>query len=222
LGKGPTSIAYPNRINPSTTLPPSLREEVWGKGIGGILIPDHGFLTTSLWSRSPYLIDRVRKGKVIPAIDGGRNLMTPVYAGDAAEWVLRALVDPAAAGQVFSAVGGEIVLQKRYYQAIADALGKEMRPVTVPSPVLMRRFSRPPQFSWHRPYSCQKAADQLNYAPQATIESMIRETVEHMIAHDMVRDYAEDPFDDQLVELFLRHEGELEALLGQKEGKERR
>jgi nucleoside-diphosphate-sugar epimerase len=173
-----------------------------------------GFTTTSLWSRSPYLVDRVRKGKAIPAIDGGRNLMTPVYAADAAEWVVRALTDLAASGQVFNAVGREIVPQERYYQAVADALDAELRLVTVPSPVFMRRFARPPQFNWHRPYSCKKAVDLLGYAPQATIESMVRETVEHMIAHDLVRDCAEDPFDDQLVELLLRHEGELETLLG--------
>ena len=50
-----------------------------------------GFLTTSLWGRTPYLVDRIRQGKVIPAIDGGRNVMTPVYAGDIAEWILRSL-----------------------------------------------------------------------------------------------------------------------------------
>ena len=37
---------------------------------------------------APYLVDRLRKGKPIPAIDGGRNLMTPVYARDIAHWVL--------------------------------------------------------------------------------------------------------------------------------------
>jgi nucleoside-diphosphate-sugar epimerase len=131
---------------------------------------------------------------------------------------MRALTDPAAAGQVFNAVGGEIAPQKRYYQAIADVLDVELRLVAVPSPVFMRRFSRPPQFNWHRPYSCQKAVELLGYAPQATIESMIRETVEHMIDHDLVGNCAEDPFDDQLVELLLRHEQELEALLGHKGG----
>jgi len=51
-----------------------------------------------LWGRSPYLADRMLKGKHIPAIDGGRNLMTLVYAGDIAEWIMRALDEPAANG----------------------------------------------------------------------------------------------------------------------------
>ncbi|MBN1811277.1 MAG: hypothetical protein JXA14_05530, partial [Anaerolineae bacterium] len=176
------------------------------------------FLTTSLWSRTPTLVDRIQKGKVVPAIDGGRNLMTPVYAGDAAEWVVRSLTTPEAGGQVFNAVGGTIIPQKRYYQAVAEALGKPLQLVTVPSPVFRRVFDSPPQFNWHRPFSCQKAVDLLGHTPAFSPEEMIRETVEYMLAHDLVRDCDEDPFDDRLVELLLRHEDELEALLRQKEG----
>jgi len=161
-------------------------------------------------------VNRIRKGKAVPALDGGRNLMTPVYAGDAAEWVVRALDAPLADGQVFNAVGGEIICQKRYYQAVAEALGVALRLVAVPSPVFRRHFLRPPQFNWHRPYSCCKAVERLDYAPQATLESMIHETVAHMLAHGLVGDCAEDPSDDRLVELLLRHERELEALLAQK------
>jgi nucleoside-diphosphate-sugar epimerase len=175
-----------------------------------------GFLTTSLWGRTPYLVDRIRQGKVIPAIDGGRNVMTPVYAGDIAEWILRTLDNPAADGQVFNAVGGQNVTQKRYYECVAEALGKPLRLVTVPSPVFRRHFASPPQFNWHRPYSCEKAVKLLGYAPQSTPEMMLRETVEYMVANGLVRDCSEEPFDDRLVELLLRHEAELDALLEQK------
>lgn len=177
-----------------------------------------GFLTTSLWSRSPYLVDRIRKGLAVPAIDGGRNLMTPVYAGDAAEWVVRALTAPAAAGQVLNAVGGEIIPQARYYEAIADALDTGLRLVTVPSTVFRRVFDRPPQFNWHRPYSCAKAVECLGYAPRFSPEMMIAETVAHMLSAGLVRDCSEEPFDDRLVELLLRHEAELEGLLRQGAG----
>jgi nucleoside-diphosphate-sugar epimerase len=175
-----------------------------------------GFTTTSLWSRSPHLVDRIRKGKTIPAIDGGRNLMTPVYAADAAEWVVRALENPIADGQIFNAVGSEIVPQRSYYQAIAQVLDAELRLVTVPSPVFRRHFARPPQFNWHRPYACRKAVDLLGYAPQFTLEQMIAETVKHMLEHDLVRDCTAEPFDDRLVELLLCHEAELDAFFEKK------
>ena len=185
-----------------------------------IFRPSHilgrGFLTTSLWSRTPFLVDRIRKNKPVPAIDGGRNLMTPVYGGDIAEWVLHALKTPGAGGQVFNAVGPEIIPQLRYYQAIAQTLETELQIVAVPSHVFRRYLSRPPQFNWHRPYSCQKAVEVLRYAPQFSPEDMIRETVEHMVAHGLDRDCDEDPFDDRLVELLLRHEKELGKLLEEK------
>jgi nucleoside-diphosphate-sugar epimerase len=175
-----------------------------------------GFLTTSLWGRTPFLVDRVRKGKAIPAIDGGRNLMTPVCADDAAEWVARSLDNPAADGQVFNAVGSEIICQKTYYECIARVLNVPLHLVAVPSYLFQRHFESPPQFNWHRPYSCHKAVSLLGYEPQHTVETMLRETVEYMLDHDLVGDCAQDPFDDRLVELLLRHEAELDTLFAQK------
>jgi nucleoside-diphosphate-sugar epimerase len=119
---------------------------------------------------------------------------------------------------VFNAVGPEVICQKRYYEAVAAALGAPLRMVAVPSHVFRRRFARPPQFNWHRPYSCRRAVERLGYTPRYTPERMIAETVEHMLAHDLVGDASEDPFDDRLVELLLRHESELETLLAEKSG----
>jgi nucleoside-diphosphate-sugar epimerase len=185
-----------------------------------IFRPSHilgrGFTTTSLWSRSPYFVDRVRKGKVVPAIDGGRNLMTPVYAADIAEWIMRALSNPVADGQIFNAVGPEIIPQKRYYEAVAATLDAELKLVTVPSPVFRRCFDSPPQFNWHRPYSCAKVVDLLGYAPRFTPEMMIEETVNYMLAYDLVKDCAEAPFDDRLVELLLKQEAALGHLFATK------
>ena len=185
-----------------------------------IFRPSHilgrGFLTTSLWGRSPYLVDRLRSGRPIPAIDGGRNLMTPVYAGDVAEWVVRALENAAADGQVFNAVGPEIIVQRRYYEIIAEVLGVPPCLVAVPSHVFRQHFDSPPQFNWHRPYSCAKAAALLGRGAQCAPDRMLRETVEHMLATGLVKSCGEDPFDDRLVEMLLGHEAALGALLGEK------
>ncbi len=182
-----------------------------------IFRPSHilgrGFATKSLWSRSPYLVDRIRKGKVIPVLDGGRNLMTPVYAGDIAEWVMRAIESPEAGGEIFNAVGGQIITSKRYYETIAKILGVELCIASLPSAVFRRLFPSIPQFNWHRPYSCQKAVKTLKYAPQFTPEMMLRETVEYMIENDLVGNCGEDPFDDELVEMLLGHEAEVKAIL---------
>jgi nucleoside-diphosphate-sugar epimerase len=171
------------------------------------------FLTASLWGRSPHLVNRIQRGLLVPAIDGGRNLMTPVYARDAAEWVVRSFEQPAADGQVFNAVGGEIITQRRYYECIARVLGTELRLVAVPSQVFKRHFEAPPQFNWHRPYSCDKAVATFGYAPIGTPELMLSETVRWMLDAGLLKDAAEQPFDGALVELLARHEAELGELL---------
>ena len=185
-----------------------------------IFRPSHilgpGFLTTSLWSRSPYLVDRLRKGKVIPAIDGGRNLMTPVHAGDIAECIMLSLETPEAGGQIFNAVGSQIITQKRYYEIVADTLGVELRLAAVTSAVFRDLFPSVPQFNWHRPFSCRKAVDMLGYSPRWTAETMLHDTVTHMLENDLVGDCGDDPFDDRLVELLERHEQALKSLLEEK------
>ena len=103
-------------------------------------------------------------------------------------------------------------------KGIAEALGVPLHLVAVPSAVFRRHFARPPQFNWHQPYSCHKAVERLGYVPQATPEKMVRETVAHMLEHGLFGDSAQDPFDDRLVALLLRHERELGALLAEKAG----
>lgn len=176
------------------------------------------FLTTSLWGRSPYVVDRIRKGKAIPAIDGGRNVMTPIYALDAARWVVASLDSAKADGEVFNAVGDESVTQRDYYGAIAAILGMELQLVAVPSHVFRRHVAAPSQFNWHRPYSCAKVVAALGPAPSATVRSMLEETVRHMLEHGLVRNCAEHPIDDELVALSQRHETEVGEVLSTRVG----
>jgi nucleoside-diphosphate-sugar epimerase len=195
-------------------------ERVLLDGLGAratVFRPSHmlgrGFLTTSLWGRSPHLVDRLRKGLPVPAIDGGRNLMTPVWSADVAAWVLNSFDRTEADGQIFNAVGGETVTQRDYYECIAQVLGVEARLVALPSPVFKRFVATPSQFNWHRPYSAAKAAARLAHRPAGTLRSMMEETVRHMLEHGLVKDCSQQPLDDALVELALRHEAELGAML---------
>jgi nucleoside-diphosphate-sugar epimerase len=185
-----------------------------------VIRPSHilgrGFLTTSLWSRSPYLVDRIMKGKPVPAIDGGRNLMTPVYAVDIASWVMRTFESPVAGGEIFNAVGAETVTQLDYYRAIAAIVGRELEVVAIPSIVFKRHVREPSQFNFHRPYSNAKAVSRLDHRPVGTLRSMLEETVAHMLEHGLVKDCAENPIDDELVALARRHEAELGTLLAKR------
>ncbi|MBI3716086.1 MAG: hypothetical protein HY255_08850, partial [Betaproteobacteria bacterium] len=135
---------------------------------------------------------------------------------DAAHWVVASFTQAQADGQIFNAVGGEIVTQRNYYDCIAQILGVEAKIVAVPSHVFRRYIDAPSQFNWHRPYSCAKAVARLGHRPVGTLHSMMEDTVRHMLEHGLVRDCAEQPFDDALIELVLRHETELGTLLAAK------
>ena len=101
---------------------------------------------------------------------------------------------------------------KRYYECIAKVLGVSLQLLAVPSHVFKRHFDAPSQFNWHRPYSCGKAVAELGDAPLGTPEVMLAETVNFMLDSGLVRDCAEQPFDDALIALLTRHEQELDAL----------
>jgi nucleoside-diphosphate-sugar epimerase len=168
------------------------------------------FLTISLWSRNPYLIDRILKGKAIPAIDGGRNLMTPVYSKDAAEWIIRSLENNSCCGEIFNACGNEIITQKHYYETIGKILGKDVEILHVPSKVFRKCFSTPTHLSFHRPYSNKKIIKFTGYSPETTFYKMVDKTVAYMIKNNLVKNCEEEPFDDKLAALLKKHEAELE------------
>ena len=185
-----------------------------------IVRPSHmlgrGFLTTSLWGRSPYLLHRLRKGLALPAIDGGRNLLTPVHSADVADCVLRCIDAPAAAGEIFNAVGGEVVTQREYYEAAARSLGVQARLVAIPSAVFARVHATPSAFNWHLIYSGEKAAALLGHQPRATLQTMMDETVRHLLIDGRVRDSAEQPIDDELVAAAEEFEKQLSQILRKK------
>jgi nucleoside-diphosphate-sugar epimerase len=223
IGAMPVTEKHATNPVSSYAMGKALCERVVLEGLGRratVFRPSHmlgrAYLTTSLWSRSPYLVDRLRKGRTIPAIDGGRNLMTPVYSLDVASWVIRAFDSPVAGGEIFNAVGDETVTQRDYYAAIASILGVELKLVAIPSHVFARHVKEPSAFTWHRPYSNAKAVQRLGYRPVGTLRSMLEETVRHMLDHDLVKDCAENPIDDALVESALRYEAELGTLLDSK------
>lgn len=192
-------------------------EKVVLRGLGEratIFRPSHilgrTFLTASLWGRSPYWVDRIARGKPIVAIDGGCNLVTPVHALDAAEWIVRSFELRAADGQIFNAVGAEIIALRRYLRSIALALGCELQMLPVSSLVFQQTFDAARQFSYHRPYSSAKAERLLGYRAQSSIEAMMKETVDYMQANNLVQDCSAQPQDDKLVAHLEAHGQQLQ------------
>jgi nucleoside-diphosphate-sugar epimerase len=173
------------------------------------------FLTASLW-RSAYLVSRIQEGEPVPAIDGGRNLIAPVYAADAAKWVVRGFDAPAVDGQVFNAVGGDhhaaVQLLLHRPRSRRAALARDGAVSDLPLPISTRRRSS----TGTAPLCLRPGGGRLGHAPPGTPEQMLEETVRYRLDAGLVKDAAEQPLDDALVELLVRHAADLGELLARR------
>lgn len=73
---------------------------------------------------------------VLPLVDGGHTRLQPVYAGDVAEAILRALLDDAPAGQTYELGGPKTYSMKDIMQLTLAAIGKKRLLVPVPGALL--------------------------------------------------------------------------------------
>jgi nucleoside-diphosphate-sugar epimerase len=196
-------------------------ERVLLDGLGAratVVRPSHmigrGFHLTSPWSRNATVADRLRRGLPLPVIDGGRNLMTPAHALDVARCVLATFDNQAADGEVFNAVGGEIVTQRRYLECAAARLGGPAPLLlTLPATLFRRHSDVGSALHFHRPYSHAKAARLLGHTPQSTLETALAELLEHLQAHDLIATAESDARFDHVCSLLLQQRAELDRLL---------
>ncbi|UFU02988.1 NAD-dependent epimerase/dehydratase family protein [Ruania suaedae] len=199
-------------------------EQIVLEGLGSravVVRPSHmlgrGYGTAGLWGRTEHVVARLRAGLPIAMIDGGRGVTTPVHAADVAAWVLATVDNPAADGEVFNAVGAQITTQWHYYAAIAELLGVPLRAVSVPGAALAQAGIANP-FLFHRPYSCAKAVRVLGRAPEATLGSMLAETIAaipHVLGSPRTPPAltAASAAEDRIVDLAEQHAGEVRDAL---------
>lgn len=175
-----------------------------------------GGYVTSLWGRSQYIVDRIMKGKPVPIVDGGRNLLTPVYSEDAAWGVANALFKPITFGQVYNLVGPAFVTLKEYISSIGSALNKTVELVSIPATVHGKVYMDQAHLFYHRCYSFKKLNATIGYNPPNGIFESVKHTVQWMNETNQIMDCSEDPFDDELTTFTSNYERELEKLLRSK------
>lgn len=90
--------------------------------------PEDGFFNrfASLAGMSPFL----------PLVDGGHTRFQPVYVGDVAEAIVRALQDPAAAGQIYELGGPKIYSFKELMQLTLAEIKKKRLLLPIPGALL--------------------------------------------------------------------------------------
>jgi uncharacterized protein YbjT (DUF2867 family) len=78
------------------------------------------------------LADLIRKAPIIPVVGSGQTKFQPVFVKEVAECFVKALDDPATAGQTYELGGPDIQTYEQLLDTIATKLGKQNRKVHVP------------------------------------------------------------------------------------------
>ena len=77
--------------------------------------------------------DLGRYAPALPLIDGGKNRMQPVYVGDVADAICKALTDPACAGQTYELGGPEVMTMKEIMEYTLEQAGQKRLLLPLPS-----------------------------------------------------------------------------------------
>jgi NADH dehydrogenase len=72
----------------------------------------------------------------LPLVDGGKTRFQPVYVGDVAEAIVRALTDPAAAGQTYELGGPKVYSFRELLQLTLQVIKKKRLLLSLPGALL--------------------------------------------------------------------------------------
>ncbi len=103
-------------------------------------------------ARDADLLRRIRAGEPLRLVDGGRLLQMPVFVEDVADLALSAAGNAAAAGRIFHAPGPECVESRRYYEQVAELVGRKAVLDTLSGDAYLREHPDKAPFLCHRVY----------------------------------------------------------------------
>ena len=83
-------------------------------------------------ARDPELVSRMRSGRPIELVGGGRSLSQPLFVDDLVDVLLACVTNSGSVGEVLNVAGPETIEARRYYEIIADALSVPLRALEVP------------------------------------------------------------------------------------------
>jgi nucleoside-diphosphate-sugar epimerase len=135
---------------------------------------------------------RILTGRM-PMIGGGDYARSVTHISHLVQACILALTCPAASGQTYYIVDDEVYTTRSICEAMAAALGTELRPIYLPGAVSTAAFAVDRALAamglywqtlhlvgegnWHVGISCEKAKRELGYRPASTLNEGMRQAV---------------------------------------------
>lgn len=146
---------------------------IYGPGSELGCLPLHG--------RDPGIIARLREGKPLQLVGGGRFLQQPIFARDLARLVLSLAGNEKTRGGIFCAAGPDIIESREYYRIIANLLDVDLRVDEIPVHQHLATHPEAAPFLCHRIYDLGKLRSAGVAVPGTSIEQGLREHVAELL-----------------------------------------
>lgn len=130
--------------------------------------------------RDPFLPERILAGETIELAGGGLFLHQPVFVDDLARLILSLVNLPGAFGRVFNTPGCTLTTMRAYYEALAKALGRELRVREIPVGRFLEDHPEAASAVCHRIYEQAPLADIGAKLPSTSLDDGMRAVVAHL------------------------------------------
>lgn len=153
-----------------TTLRPA---HIYGPGSYLGCLPQEG--------RNPELISKIKEGQPLSLVGGGYFLQQPIFAEDLAELMLSCIENEATYNETFCAMGPDIIESKKYYEIIAEYLGKDIIIEEIPVNQFLLKNPDAGSFMCHRIYDLAKLKNAGVKIPSTSIRDGLYKHVESLL-----------------------------------------
>jgi nucleoside-diphosphate-sugar epimerase len=173
-----------------------LARDAHGNGIEVVVLRPGGLYGPNDHVTSAPLFAALERGR-LPLVDGGRHLMAPAYVDNLVQAVWRAATHANAGGNAYNVADDRRTTWREYLRWASDDLGCRPPTLSLPSSIALPISAgvedlwgwflprRMPPLTRYRiravmadsHYSCQRARDELGYAPTVTTREGLRRTV---------------------------------------------
>jgi nucleoside-diphosphate-sugar epimerase len=107
-------------------------------------------------SRNPDLISKIKEGNPLELAGGGYFLQQPIFSEDLAETMLSCIDNKKTYNEIFCTMGPDIIESRKYYQIIAEYLGKKLVINELPVNQILKENPEFASFFCHRIYDLSK------------------------------------------------------------------
>ena len=131
--------------------------------------------------RNPELIAKIKEGQPLLLVGGGYFLQQPIFAPDLAELMLSCIENENTYNEIFCTMGPDIIESRKYYEIIAEYLGKEAIIEEIPVDQFLLENPDATSFMCHRIYDLAKLSNAGVKVPSTPIREGLYKHVESIL-----------------------------------------